>query len=96
MNTSAIGDHIDQSPKLQKASETTLAFELPKRDWRLDKTVIYVVVQDYNESIGKLKVFEELNLRRGIEGLCNSFGNTWIALKMLVSTFYEIYNRKNM
>lgn len=77
VKTDDIGDHIDQSPSFKQAVNSTLVFEAPALDHRLNETVLLAIVQDYDES----KTFEGEKI--GVElheyDFCNGFGEGWIA-----------------
>lgn len=77
MKTDDIGDHIDQSPKLTEATNSTLVFEVAKLDARLNATVLTAIVQDYDESKKLNKTILDLELHE--YNFCNGFGDTWIA-----------------
>lgn len=72
-----IGEHIDQSPKLKGVTNSTLLFEIPKLDPRLNATVLTAIVQDYDEN--KKLDGSKLGLELHEYNFCNAFGDTWIA-----------------
>lgn len=83
VKTDDIGDHIDQSPRLKQITNSTLIFEIPKLDPRLNATVLTAVVQDYdvNEKLNTQK----LNLELHEYNFCNNYGDIWIAKIIPVS-----------
>lgn len=77
VKTDDIGDHIDQSPKLNETTNSTFIFTVPKLDTRLNATVLTVIVQDYDEK--KQLNRTALGLELHEYNFCNAFGDTWIA-----------------
>lgn len=77
VKTDDIGDHIDQSPKLKEIANSTLIFDAPKLDPRLNATVLTAIVQDYDENKKLNKTALGLELHE--YNFCNTFGDTWIA-----------------
>lgn len=77
LKTDNIGEHIDQNPKLLSKSDTSLMFQLPLVDKRLQYYKATVVVQDYNSTV---KVSRSILRDKNIsDHLCHQYGNSWIS-----------------
>lgn len=78
IETDHIGKHIDQSPELVLSTKTSLTFQIPPLDKRLNTATLYIIIQDYNknESVSKelLDFVGAPNHR-----LCNEYGEAWLS-----------------
>lgn len=77
-----MGDYINQSPMLTELTNVTMSFKIPEIDWRLNWTLMTVIVQDYDKT---KKIGSELNQLLHTDNLCNPYGDTWVAKTMQVS-----------
>ncbi|CAH1965540.1 unnamed protein product [Acanthoscelides obtectus] len=84
VKTDDLGKHIDQSPKLVEKTDTTLFYQIPPLDSRLDYYTLTVFVQDFNESVPVDK--ELLKNEKIADNLCHNFGYSWISHSFKVAT----------
>lgn len=82
LKTDNIGDHIDQSPRLLSKGTSSVTFELPELDRRLQYYEVTVVAQDFDTSI---KVDPTIMKNKKIsDHLCQQYGHTWISQTLKV------------
>ncbi|KAJ8973052.1 hypothetical protein NQ317_011332 [Molorchus minor] len=85
VKTDNIGDHIDQSPKLLGNSDSTLIFEIPFLDRRLESYTLTVVVQDFDKN--RTVDADVLENKKVASYLCHNFGHTWISQTVKIQRF---------
>lgn len=88
LKTDDVGDYINQSPTLIDLTNVTMRFKVPEIDWRLNWTLLTVIVQDYDK---KKIIGSELDVLLHTDNLCNSYGDTWIAKTVHVSIYLCSY-----
>lgn len=85
IKTDDVGDYINQSPMLVELSNVTMRFKVPEIDWRLNWTLMTVIMQDYDKT---KRIGSELDVLLHTDNLCNSYGDTWVAATVHVSRKY--------
>lgn len=83
IKTDDVGDYIDQSPKLVNISNATVVFKIPEIDWRLNWTTMTIIVQDDDKT---KTIGSDLSGLLHQDNLCSSYGDTWVAKIVQVST----------